>query len=174
MNTSQKVDRICIASVAREPIRQSNEALALVGLGLDADRYAAGIGSFSRWPGAGRAVSLIEGEALDVIFEETGIDLRPSAARRNIVTRGIRLEQLIDKVFRIGGAVFRGDRQCLPCRHVERLTVAGAFDALRDSGGLRADVLESGLIRINDEIQIVPRFPIRPLHASYDCPKGLQ
>ena len=100
-------------------------------------------------------MSLIEGETLDAIFAETGIDLRGNAARRNLVTRGIALSPLVGQTFRIGEVLLRADRLCLPCKHVERLTRPGVFAALRGRGGLRADVIRSGEIRLGDPVEVV-------------------
>src|SRR5688500_19518548 len=81
--------------------------LAVAGRGLEGDRYFLGVGSFSRWPGEGRAVTLIEAEAIDAIRWEHGIELGEGRARRNITTSGVTLSELVGKRFRIGGALFR-------------------------------------------------------------------
>ncbi len=130
--------------------------LAIPGFGLEGDRYALGVGSFSRWPGLGRQVSLIAAEAIDDVLAETGIDLREGRSRRNLVTRDVRLTDLIGKIFRIGDAVFRGDRECTPCAFLERLTERGAFAALKGRGGLRADVISGGLLRVGDIVALEP------------------
>jgi MOSC domain-containing protein YiiM len=150
------LDSIFIAPSAKARPIPVPDVRALAGQGLEGDRYALGVGSFSRWPGGGRAVSLIEAEALDAIHHETGIDLREGRSRRNLVTRGVRLTQLVGRTFRIGTAVFRGDRPCQPCKFLERLTAPGAFAALNGRGGLRADVIETGVVRPGDEIVPLP------------------
>src|SRR5688500_9082 len=63
---------------------------AVHNVGLAGDRYAAGVGSFSRWPGSGRAVTLIESEALAAIRRECGLDFAGGLHRRNVVTAGVR------------------------------------------------------------------------------------
>ena len=131
------------------------EARVVLGRGLEGDRYFFGAGSFSRWPGEGRAVTLIEEEAVDAIRREHGFDLGNGVHRRNIVTAGIVLADLIGKRFRIGDVLLRGARAAAPCRHLERLTAPGVFDAMTGRGGLRADVVEGGLIRMGDEVTVV-------------------
>src|SRR4051812_39231619 len=130
------VHAIFIAEAAKQPLRSISEARVLADRGLDGDRYAAGVGAFSRWPGSGRAVTFIAKEAIDAVREETGIDLFAGESRRNIVTVDVDLSELNGQRFRIGTAVLRGARLCAPCAYLERLTVPGMFDALKGRGGL--------------------------------------
>ena len=120
--------------------------------GIEGDRYFLGVGSFSRWPGSGRALTLIEREAIDAIVFEYGIDLRDGLSRRNIVTIGVRLADLIGKTFRLGGAVLRGVRQAEPCGYLARRTAPQIMEAMKGRGGLRADVLEAGVVRMGDSL----------------------
>jgi MOSC domain-containing protein YiiM len=120
--------------------------------GIDGDRYAAGEGSFSRWPGEGRGVTFIESEALDAVAREHGLDLGDGRHRRNVVTAGVRLGDLNGRRFRIGTALLRGVRECAPCRYLERLAGAGTFESLKGRGGLRADVIDPGEFAVGDEI----------------------
>ena len=130
----------------------------LLAAGFEGDRYANGTGAFSRWPGSGRAVTLIEREAIDAILRESGIDLSRGLSRRNVVTEDIELACLNGKLFRLGDAVLRGARLCAPCRYLERLAGTGVFDAMRGRGGLRADVVEPGALRVGDPIFPVVRY----------------
>jgi MOSC domain-containing protein YiiM len=129
---------------------------AVPGLGLEGDRYFLGRGSLSRWPSAARAVSLIESEALDAVLRDHGIDLRHGRSRRNIETRGVGLAGLKGKRCRIGTAFFRGVLACQSCAYLERLTSAGAFSALKGRGGLRAEVLEEGVLTVGDAVEVSP------------------
>lgn len=132
------------------------EAEVRAGLGLVGDRYQAGLGTWSGWPGPGRAVTLIAAEVL----EQMPADCRIGAAesRRNLLTRGVDLDTLIGREFRIGEVWFRGQRRCEPCAHLDRLTRVGVAAWLRGRGGLRADVLAGGRIRCGD-LLVVGRFP---------------
>ncbi len=147
---------IWISPTARTSLFSLAEVRAVPGRGLEGDRYFLACGTFSTWPGGGRAVTLIAEEALDAIRDEHGIDLHEGRSRRNLVTSGIALDDIQDRTFRIGTAVFRGIRPCHPCRHLEGITQEGVFDALKDRGGFRADVLEEGVIHVGDAIELLP------------------
>jgi MOSC domain-containing protein YiiM len=149
------VRAIYVAAAVRAPMRPLTEVRAVVDRGLEGDRYFNGAGSFSRWPGSGRAVTLIEAEAIEATRAQFGIDLSDGRSRRNVVTSGIRLAELNGRKFRVGTALFRGTRECAPCKHLERLTEPGVEAALKGRGGLRAEILEGGVIRVGDVIQPV-------------------
>src|SRR5438874_2733222 len=106
---------IWIAPEGKAAMLPRAEVKAIEGQGLDGDRYASGLGSYSDKPGTGRHVTLIEQEALDAIRRENGIDLRPGAHRRNVVVTGVALNHLVDREFRVGDVVLRGMRLCEPC-----------------------------------------------------------
>jgi MOSC domain-containing protein YiiM len=146
------VVEIYLAPGAGQALSAVDQVRALVGRGLEGDRYALGLGSFSRWPGAGRAVTLIAQEAVEALLAETGLDVAQGRSRRNIVTRGVNLNALVGRSFRIGGARFRGDRLAEPCGYLERRIGPGLVTALRGRGGLRADVLEEGIVRVGDAV----------------------
>jgi MOSC domain-containing protein YiiM len=76
-------------------------------------------------------------------------------ARRNIVTHGIALNHLVEKQFNIGAVILRGTRLCEPCVHLEKLSQAGAMRGLIHRGGLRAEIVTGGTIRVGDEILVV-------------------
>jgi MOSC domain-containing protein YiiM len=97
-------------------------------------------------------VTLIEVEAIEALRREYGIEIDAAQARRNIVTRGLALNQLIDQEFAVGDSLLRGTRLCDPCAHLEKLTVKGIMRGLIHRGGLRADVLRGGIIRVGDVI----------------------
>jgi MOSC domain-containing protein YiiM len=146
---------IWIAPRARESLVQVEQVRAVPGRGLEGDRYFFARGSFSRWPGGGRAVSLIAEETLEAVRAELGIDLRDGRSRRNLVTSGVTLTDLQNRTFCIGAAVFRGVRECQPCRYLEHVTEAGVFDALKGRGGVRADIIEEGIVRVGDTIELL-------------------
>lgn len=124
------------------------EVRAVAGRGLEGDRYFYGEGTFSRWPGPQREVTLIAEEDLQAMAHETGTALPPEESRRNLLVRGVSLRTLVRQEFSVGGVLLRGIRPCQPCKRLERLTGRdGLLRALVDRGGLRAQVLESGLLR---------------------------
>ena len=102
---------------------------------------------------AGRDITLIEAEAIEALAAETGIELGPGEPRRNVVTRGIDLDDLIGKPFRIGELRCVGVEPCDPCRHLESLTQPGVLKGLARRGGLRADVLRGGEIAVGDPVE---------------------
>jgi len=147
-----KVVSIHIAAVAAAPIKSVAEVIALAGRGLEGDRYAAKLGTFSKDPGSGRDVTLIESEAIEALKRDYQVELEAGESRRNIVTRGISLNHLVGKEFRVGEVVLRGTRLCEPCAHMEKLTVKGALRGLIHRGGLRAEIVKGGTIRVGDVI----------------------
>lgn len=144
-----------LAPEAKTPLAAVAAVRAVPGQGLEGDRYFHGRGSFSRWPGSGRAVSLIAHEDLEAVRRAHGIDLGGGRSRRNIETEGIVLTELIGRTFRIGSALLRGERACLPCKFLERLTETGVYDALKHRGGLRAEVVAEGVLHVGDTIEVV-------------------
>jgi len=149
------VEAIVIAPDAEVAMHQVDRAVARAGRGLEGDRYFDERGTFSNVHGRGYDLTLIEAEALDTLDLPSG-RLTPEQARRNIVTRGIGLNALVGERFRVGDVECFAQRLCEPCAHLERLTAAtgrpGTLRALIHKGGLRADVLNDGEIRVGDEI----------------------
>jgi len=126
------------------------EVAAVANRGLEGDRYFHNRGSFSHWPGRGRDVTLIEAEVLASLPANCAISA--AQARRNIVTRGVRLNHLVGQYFELGEVVLYGVRLCDPCSHLDKLTRPGVMAALAGRGGLRADIVEAGVIRVGDKI----------------------
>jgi MOSC domain-containing protein YiiM len=144
---------IHVASSANEPTVPINEANVVVGKGIEGDRYFHEKGFYSDRKGPHREVTLIEIEAIEALKRDNGIDLRPGETRRNIVTHGVPLNHLVDKEFRVGDVTLRGIRLCEPCTHLEGLTQKGVLAGLIHRGGLRAQVIEEGTIRVGDPIE---------------------
>ncbi len=129
---------------------------AVPGRGLEGDRYFARSGTFSEKPGAGREVTLVESEALEAARREHDLDLPPGASRRNVVTAGVALNDLVGREFAVGEAVLRGVRLCEPCDHLDRLTGLPCSRVLVHRCGLRAEVLREGIIRPGDAVREQP------------------
>lgn len=156
-----KVFAVYISPRARAPLRAVTAAVAVAGRGLEGDRYCEGRGALSRWWSPARAVSFIEREAIDALRQQFAIDLGDGRSRRNVVTEGVRLEELKGRTFRIGTAMFKGVQACQPCRYLERLTQPGVFEALKGRGGLRAEVVEGGTFAPGDVIEVVGGRSVR-------------
>jgi hypothetical protein len=136
---------LLLAAEAEAPLIHVDEALAIAGRGLQGDRYAASRGTFSGL-GRGYELTLIEAEVLDEI------DLSWEQARRNIVTRDVALNALVGRRFTVGSVECVGRRLAEPCSHLEGLARNGLLRPLVHRGGLRADIVVGGLIRLGDKV----------------------
>ena len=134
-----------VAPQAEAPLVRVERATALTGRGLQGDRYAAGVGTFSG-PGRGYQLTLVEAEALDTV----GVAWQE--ARRNIVTRGVDLNALVGRRFAVGSVECVGRRLAEPCAHLEKLTRPGLLRPLVHRAGLRADILAGGTIEPGDTV----------------------
>ncbi|SFR47785.1 MOSC domain-containing protein [Halogeometricum rufum] len=138
---------------------ESHESIDCVEGGIRGDRYLRGTGHYSPFDVC--EVTFVAAEALETIREETGIDLTDGRHRRNVVVRGPDLRDLLETTFRVGEATFRGTRPRPPCAHVERVAgeegVARALGKKR--GGICADVVEPGAVRVGDELELLEADP---------------
>ena len=150
------VEAVLVAPAAETAMVPLEGALARAGRGLRGDRYFDQRGTFSDAHDRGHDLTLMEGEVLDDVVLPAGGRLAAGDARRNIITRGVDLNALVGRRFAIGEVECFGQRLCEPCAHLERLTAQagkpGTLRALIHKGGLRADVLTDGEIRIGDPI----------------------
>jgi MOSC domain-containing protein YiiM len=137
---------------AAGPMESHEEVEAVAGRGLRGDRYFDGTGHWSKTPGVGREVTLVELEAIEALEREKSIVIAPGAARRNVVTRGVPLNHLVGREFRVGAVRLRGTRLSEPCAYLEGLTQKGVLAGLIHRGGLRAEILAGGTIRVKDAI----------------------
>ncbi len=134
-------------------MEQVEEIRVVEGRGIEGDRYAEGTGFWTQY-GDVCEVTLIQGEHLDEI-EAEGLKIKNGEHRRNIVVRGIDLQDLRNRKFRIGEATLRYDRPRPPCRHVQQVTEPGMTKALRNRGGICVHVARGGTIRAGDEIELL-------------------
>ena len=119
---------------------------AVAGRGLEGNRYF-----FDEAP-SGRAVTLIAAEAVEALENEHGISLEAAATRRNVVTRGIDVNALVGKRFRVGDVECEGVELCEPCTHLQSMTQPGVIKGLAHRGGLNADILSDGEISVGDVV----------------------
>ncbi len=125
----------------------------MAGEGLEGDCYFTKNGKFSDKPGPGRQITLIELESIEALKRDANIELDPVQTRRNVVTSNVPLNHLVGKQFRLGeDVVLRGIKLCEPCGYLEDLTLKGVRDGLVHSGGLRAEIVEGGMLRVDDQI----------------------
>ena len=149
-----EVVAIFIAPEKSVPLVSKTEVHAVAGKGLDGDRYFKQIGTYSDRPGPGRQVTLIEIETIDALNKDLGIDLSLGDSRRNIVTRGVALNELVGQELRIGGTRVRCIRLCEPCAYMQSLTQEGVLEALTHRGGVNAEILTDGVIKVGDPIEV--------------------
>lgn len=142
------VEEINISPVESELPRPVEAVEVLPSQGPRGDRY------FLEEPAErkGKDLTLIEAEALEALRQETGIELSAAESRRNVLTRGIGLNDLVGRRFRVGEVVCVGRLLNEPCTHLESLTEPGVLRGLVHRGGLRADVLSRGTIKVGDEV----------------------
>lgn len=149
-----EVVAIHVAPAAAARMRALEEVRAVPGRGLEGDRYYAGQGTYSAKAGPHREVTLIELEALEALQRDAHISLELGDSRRNLVTRGVPLSHLVDREFSVGGVRLRGVKLCEPCAHLERLVAQpGVLAGLVHRGGLNAQVLSEGVLRVGDAVR---------------------
>jgi MOSC domain-containing protein YiiM len=120
------------------------------GAGLEGNRYYWEAGDAP----PGRAVTLIAAEAVEAFRAENGSSLQPAETRRNVLTRGIDVNSLVGKRFRIGEVECLGVELCEPCSHLESMTEPGVIKGLVHRAGLNADILGDGEISLGDAITL--------------------
>ena len=150
--TSGRVEAIHIAPVAGAPMVGVGRVRAIAGVGLEGDRYATMAGTWSPDPRVDRDITLIEAEVIDDLAATDGIHLAPGETRRNVTTRGVRLNDLVGRRFRVGDAVCEGTRLCEPCQHLTDALGKPILRPLAHRAGLRARILEGGEIGIGAEV----------------------
>jgi MOSC domain-containing protein YiiM len=123
-----------------EALAPVESAQAVAGHGLVGDRHA------SAGERAGGALTLIEAEVLE------DVGLTGAEARRQVVVRGVRLNDLVGKRFRVGEVECVGVELCEPCLHLQSLTRPGIIEELVHRAGLNADVLNDGTIAVGDQV----------------------
>jgi hypothetical protein len=149
-----RVEALSVAPSAGEPARLLRQVRALAERGLEGDRHVTARGTFPSGV-SGSALTLIEAE----VCASFDPPLEPSQHRRNVVTRGIDLNGLVGREFTIGEVRCRGMRLCEPCTVVQRYAARAVLRALVHRGGLRADILEDGEIRVGDLVRTGPPGP---------------
>ena len=142
------VERIAISPIESKLPQAVDSIEVLAGQGPRGDRYFVAEPSERN----GDDLTLIEAEALEAFTDETGIELSHEESRRNVLTRGVRLNELVGKRFRVGEVECVGVELCEPCAHLQGLTRQGVLRGLVHRGGLRANVTRSGTIAVGDEL----------------------
>jgi hypothetical protein len=147
------VKAICVSPIAGGLMLEMSEVMAIADQGLDGDRYATGDGSFNRGDQGSRQVTLMN----SIFFDGSGFQFKDS--RRNLFVEGVELMWLIGREFQVGDARLRGVKYCDPCQRPSKLSgnETSFKEAFFDRGGLIAEVIETGVIRVGDEVIPPPK-----------------
>lgn len=147
------VAHLHLCAAAADPM-QPREGLHLVaGRGVEGDRYFLGTGTYSPRPEPGRQVTLFEIETLEAIRRDAKLDLAPHEHRRNVTVRGVPLNHLVGRRFRLGPALLEGTRLSVPCRYLEDLLGRAVFKPMLHRAGLNCRILRGGTVRKGDAVR---------------------
>ncbi|REK47752.1 MAG: MOSC domain-containing protein [Proteobacteria bacterium] len=145
-----KVFKLGITKDNNKEIEEVNSIEVLANKGVVGDRH------FDEYNDPYNQLTLIEAENIDYYNTLYGLDISYKDFRRNIVTKGIQLNDLIGKKLKIGEVEVEGVDLCRPCRHLtEVLNQPNVLKEFLRRGGLRCQILSSSKISINDEIKIL-------------------
>jgi MOSC domain-containing protein YiiM len=140
---------IYIADRKGRPMRSLGEAQLVSGQGIVGDRtFSAKVQDPSR------EVTLIEIEQVEDFNSAYGMALKPEDLRRNLVTEGIGLNDLVGFEFAVGSVVLRGIRLCEPCKYLASLTHHDVVRGLKHRAGLRAGIVQGGVVKLHDTVDV--------------------
>lgn len=140
------LDRILLRPERKAPMVSVETAEVIRGKGLIGDRFSGRVDSK-------RQITLFQFEHLAVLASLLHRDaVEPALLRRNLIVRGISLQALSGKRFRIGEVLLEGAAQCHPCSRMEAVLGPGGFNAMRGIGGLCVRVVEEGTLRVGDSV----------------------
>lgn len=151
---------IHVAPAASYEMEELTEAECVAGRGILGDRYFEGSGTYSPKPDT-REVTLIEQEALDALarndppLQGGALSLAPGDHRRNLTVRGVPLNHLVGRRFRVGEVILRGGRLNFPCKYLEELLGLPVYLPLYNRSGLNCGIERGGVIRPGDAIELL-------------------
>jgi len=147
-----KVKAIYIAQEKGGPTISVGRVHVLPGLGIEGDRYYKLLVDPDKPRKPDRELTLIELEAIEYMRDVDGVKITPENTRRNIITSGIALNDLVGCEFQIGNVQLRGVRLCEPCQYLADHTDTRVLQSMVHRGGLRVEIITEGIISINDII----------------------
>jgi MOSC domain-containing protein YiiM len=148
------VEGIYISPARGEPVIFAKQIHVVPGMGIEGDRYFYPHAQVDPPHKTGRQLTLIEIEAIEAMNRQDGISITPAQARRNVVTRGVRLNDLVGKYFYVGNVRLLGARLCEPCSYLASRTDSRILQSMTHRGGLRTEIITEGVIEINDMITL--------------------
>lgn len=138
------VTHIHIASAHGAELDPRPEATLVTGQGIEGDRH---YGREAR-----RNVTLVEGGNVEDACTAIGVSYEPGCTRRNITVSGVSLNELVGREFTVGTARLRGAELCEPCGQMETAVGNGARRVLVHKAGIRAEIVEGGVVRVGDRV----------------------
>jgi MOSC domain-containing protein YiiM len=154
---SGKVEAIFISNASARPMESIHEAALHIGKGIVGDRYYNDTGTFSEQLKGlpDKEVTLIAAEEVDRFNSDYKVSLGYSDLRRNIITRGVDLNELVDKEFDIASVRLKGIRLCEPCATLAESLGVEVLKGFVHKAGLRASIIKEGSIQTGDELSPV-------------------
>lgn len=152
--TDKSVSGIYIATAAGGSMSGHGSVSIKAGKGIEGDRYFSQTGK-NRSSYRGQPdfeITLIESEVIDAFNKKTGNKFHESDFRRNLVTKGVRLNNLEGKDFTVNGIKMHGVRLCEPCASLQRRLAVSILPELIGKGGLRAQIKSNGIVRLGDPV----------------------
>ena len=144
------VSNICITKESGEKMQEINSVEVIANKGIVSDRY------FKEDNDKDIQITLIQSENVDYYNQISGTNFSPTDFRRNIITKGISLNELVGKEILVGKVKMKAHRLCDPCRYLQELLVQkNLVKKLLNRGGLRCELLNDGFINVNDVITIL-------------------
>jgi len=134
------------------PMKSQSSLSLIAEVGIQGDRYATNAGFYSDRPEPGRQITLFEEETLEAIKRDHDMVLTAADHRRNITTRGVALNHLVKRRFRLGETVLEGTRLSTPCRHIEQILGKDVFSLFLNRCGLHARIIAGGVLRVGDRL----------------------
>lgn len=148
------VSQILVAESPTDAMTSRSEVHAVPGRGIEGDRYFVGSGTFSTQPQKpDYEITFVEKEKIEAFARESGLPMTALHARRNIVTEGVDLNALVGREFHVGDVRIRGIRLCEPCAYLAKISFPETLKGLVHKGGLRAQILSEGDIRVGDPVR---------------------
>ena len=145
-----KVLKLGITNNNNKKIVEVKSINVLANKGIVGDRH------FNEYNDPYCQLSLIESENIDYYNTKYGLNIPYTDFRRNVITKGINLNNLIGKKLQIGNVKVEGVDLCRPCKHLtEMLNQENILKEFLRRGGLRCQILSSSSISIGDEIKIL-------------------
>lgn len=148
-----RLEAIAIRAEKSGEVKIVPSAMAQTERGLEGDHVLVGLAPKGQNE-PDKQITLIEAEALEAVQAEKGYSISHSESRRNLLTRGVPLNHLVGKRFRVGAMLLEGQELCEPCKHLEKLTSKYLISHFLHRCGLRARIVEGSSVNVGDVIEI--------------------